>query len=371
MPSETKSALFQPIRVGEVVVQHRVVLAPLTRVRGYNDHVPGPLAALYYAQRASEPGTLLITEATFISGPASGYPNIPGIYTDAQIEGWKEVTNAVHAKRSFIYLQIWALGRAAMPQILAMEGHELVGAANIPLKENAQQGHADPRPVTIPEIKAYVQMFATAAKNAIKAGFDGVEVHSANGYLIDQFLQDVSNTREDAYGGSIENRARFGLEILDAVIETIGASKTGVRISPWSEFRDMRMTDPVPTFSYYVTEIRKRNIAYLSVIEPGVGGDEVVESTNGSNDFIRKIWGESPYITSGGYTRERALKTAEESNVLIAFGRSYLANPDLPRRLRENLPMTQATRSKYYLVGNHTPDGYTDWDFADSLVEAV
>ncbi|EIW77964.1 NADH:flavin oxidoreductase/NADH oxidase [Coniophora puteana RWD-64-598 SS2] len=363
-------ALFQPIRVGDLDLKHRIVLAPLTRFRGYDDHVPGPQAATYYSQRASMPGTLLITEATFIAAPAGGYANVPGIYTDAQIEGWKKITDNVHAKGSYIYLQLWALGRAADPKFLASEGHELVGASDIPLEDYAKAGLPAPRVLTIPEIKEYVQLYANAAQNAIKAGFDGVEIHGANGYLIDQFLQDVSNTRTDEYGGSIESRAKFALEVVDAVVNAIGAPKTGIRLSPWSKFQDMGMKDPIPTYTYYVNELRKRNLSYIHVVEPRVNGNVDVKEWTGSNDFIREIWGDRPYITAGGYTREQALKTAQEKGGLIAFGRLYISNPDLPRRLLEDIPLTKPDRTKFYLPGSHTPEGYTDWEFADVPTKA-
>ena len=251
--SSSTSALFSPIRVGNINLQHHIVLAPLTRVRAHADHVPSPQAPAYYSQRGSAPGTLLVTEATFISQKAGGYDNVPGIYTDAHVEGWKkahciflsdywmradlrpglQVTEAVHEKGSFVFLQLWALGRAAQTEVLAKENNSpYVSASPIPLP-----GKPDiPRALTTEEIKEYVATYVAAAQNAIRAGFDGVEIHGANGYLIDQFLQDVTNQRTDEYGGSIENRARFALEVTDAVVEAVGAERTGFRISPWGEF---------------------------------------------------------------------------------------------------------------------------------------
>ncbi|EIW79890.1 FMN-linked oxidoreductase [Coniophora puteana RWD-64-598 SS2] len=370
MAIEKTPALFSPFRVGEVDLKHRVVLAPLTRFRGYDDHTPGPLAAEYYAQRASMPGTLMIAEATFACAVGGGYANVPGIYTDAHIEGWKKVTDAIHAKGSYIYLQMWSLGRTADPKFLASEGFEFTAASDIPMKAYAEEGHPNPRPMTLAEVKEHVQLYATAAENAIKAGFDGVEIHSAHGYLIDQFLQDVSNNRTDEYGGSIENRSRFGLEVAAAVVKAIGASRVGIRLSAWSEFQDMRMKDPVPTYTYYVKELKKLNLSYMHVVEPRMNGNEDVEDATGSNEFIREIWGDSPFIVAGGYTRESALKTAEEKGVLIAFGRNYISNPDLPRRLLEDLPLTPPDRTKYYVPGSHTAEGYTDWPFAEETTKA-
>ncbi|KAG1793763.1 uncharacterized protein BJ212DRAFT_1414587 [Suillus subaureus] len=231
--SSSISALFSPIRIGNIGLQHRVVLAPLTRLRAHANHVPSPQAPAYYSQRGSTPGTLLVTEATFISQKAGGYDNVPGIYTDAHVEEWKKVTEAVHEKGSFIFLQLWALGRAAETAVLAKENNSpYVSASPI-----AIPGKTDvPRALTRDEIKEYVATYTTAAKNAIRAGFDGVEIHGANGYLIDQFIQDVTNQRTDEYGGNIENRARFALEVTDAVVEAVGAEKTAFRISPWGVF---------------------------------------------------------------------------------------------------------------------------------------
>jgi len=274
----------------------------------------------------------------------------------------------VHAKGSFIYAQLWAFGRAADLTLLASEGHEHVGPSPIPLQEHwhADVGHRAPRALTVPEIKEYVQLYVTAAKNATEAGFDGIEIHGANGYLVDQFLQDVSNSRTDEYGGSVENRTRFALEVVDAVVAAIGASKTAIRLSPWSEWQGMRMADPIPTFSYYVSKLKERNLAYIHVIEPRINGvDDAVKATSNSesNDVLRKIWGDRPYIAAGGFTRTKALDTAEEKGGLISFGRLFIANPDLPRRLQEDLPLTKPDRAKYYLAGNHTSYGYTDWQF--------
>ncbi|KAH7904806.1 hypothetical protein BJ138DRAFT_1165918 [Hygrophoropsis aurantiaca] len=359
--------LFQPIKVGDLALQHRVVLAPLTRFRAYDSHVPGPQAATYYAQRASTPGTLLITEATFISHDAGGYANVPGIYTDDQIKGWKEITAAVHAKGSFIYLQLWALGRAADESVLANQVPPSPYISSSPI---TLSGHNNPaRELTTAEIRAYVQTYATAASNAVhKAGFDGVEIHGANGYLIDQFLQDVSNLRTDEYGGSVENRAKFALEVVDAVVDAVGAAKTGIRLSPWGLFQDMGMKDPVPTYSYLVSNLTKHALAYIHVTEPRVNGyiDREAKDFEGqSNDFLREIWGERAYISAGGYTRESALQTAEQKGDLIAFGRLYISTPDLPRRLKEDIPLSKGDRGMYYLAGDLTPKGYSDWPFAE------
>jgi NADPH2 dehydrogenase len=275
------SKLFQPLKVGKIELQNRIVMAPLTRLRADGDHVPLPFVAEYYAQRASVPGTLLITEATFIAPAAAGYGNVPGIWTAEQIAGWKPVTDAVHKKGSFIYLQLWALGRAADPENLKKEfGKKVVSASDIPF-----EGGATPTPLTEEEIWEFVGYYKQAALNAIEAGFDGVEVHGANGYLIDQFLQDVSNNRTDAWGGSVEKRARFGLEVTKAVVGAIGAERTGIRLSPYSPFQGMKMADPVPQFSYFVEHLKPLKLSYLHVVESRVSGNADVESTE-KVDFL-------------------------------------------------------------------------------------
>jgi len=208
-----------------------------------------------------------------------------------------------------------------------------------------------------------------------KAGFDGVEIHGANGYLIQQFLEDVSNKRTDEYGGSPENRSRFALEVVDAVVKAVGASKTSFRLSPWGTYLDMRMADPKPTYAHLVTELRARHpdLAYLHVVEPRVDGlhDVDVIPENFSNDFIRDIWGDRRLISAGGYTRQTAIETAEKRGELIAFSRGYIANPDLPYRLINNIPLTVGNRATYYVYGSLDPTGYTDYPFAKEVSRTV
>jgi len=361
----SSSTLFQPIRVGSSQLKHRVVLAPLTRLRANKSHVHGELAVKYYGQRAAEPGTLLVTEATFIAAQAGGNDNVPGIWSDEQIAAWKKVTDAVHAQGSFIYLQLWALGRAADPEILIKEGNfDYVSSSASRLKGIDK----DPRPLTVSEIHDYIELYAKAASNAVhRAGFDGVEVHGANGYLIDQFFQDTCNSRTDEYGGSIENRARFGLEVVNKVVETVGAQRTGIRLSPWSKFQGMRMVDPIPTFSYVVTELSKRHpdLAYVHLVEPAIsaGDTESDVEDNASNDFIRKIWAPRPLISAGAFTPSTAPAHADKAGDLIAFGRYFISNPDLPKRIREGIALTPYNRATFYLP--EKAEGYTDYPTAD------
>ncbi|KAF5353714.1 hypothetical protein D9758_008657 [Tetrapyrgos nigripes] len=378
----SSSKLFQPLKLGDITLKHRVALAPLTRFRANEKHVPLPIVKEMYAQRASTPGTLLITEATFIDARAGGYPHVPGIWSDEQIAAWKEVTSAVHAKGSFIYLQLWALGRTAYSAVLKAENpsYDLVSASDIPLSDYSKDGPR-PRPLTIPEIKQYVELYAKAALNAVhKAGFDGVEIHNANGYLLDQFTQDVTNHRTDEYGGSVENRARFMLEVVDAVVKAVGPRKTGIRFSPWNPFQDMGMDNVSKTkaqFSYVVSKIKEVHptFSYIHVLEPRLKGLDVLDHNpeGEDNDFIREIW-TSPeddqngrrLISAGGYTRELAIEYADKKGDIIAFGRVFIANPDLPYRLEHNIPLTSYDRTTFYVENRVDPKGYTDYPFADA-----
>ncbi|KAG1745674.1 NADH:flavin oxidoreductase/NADH oxidase [Suillus lakei] len=362
------AVLFTPIQVGHMNLSHRIVLAPLTRFRAYPTHVPGPHAATYYAQRGSVPGTLLISEATFISQAAGGMDFVPGIYTQEHVEGWRKVTDAVHEKGSFIFCQLWALGRTALPDVLSKENNSpFISASPIPLSTNPTPV---PHALTEAEIKTYIDTYVAAARNAIAAGFDGVEIHGANGYLIDQFLQEVSNTREDDWGGSIEKRAKFAIEIVDALVKEIGAERVSIRLSPWSPFQDMGSSNPIPQFSYLVRQLQKYNLAYLHVTEPRVGGNIDVDApAQSSNGFLRQIWCEEGkngvFISAGGYTRQTAIETVQEKGGMVAFGRLYIPNPDLPVRLMRDLPLTKPDRATFYLMGDLTGKGYIDFPAAD------
>ncbi|KAJ7633144.1 NADH:flavin oxidoreductase/NADH oxidase [Roridomyces roridus] len=365
------SSLFQAYTLGPISLKHRVVLPPLARYKIDAAHVPLlPLVKEYYTQRARTQGTLLIAEATIIAAKAGGYP-MPGIWNQDQIRAWKEVTDSVHAKGSFIFLQILALGRNAMLSVLRNEdpSFELVGPSTIPVAADRED---KPRALTVAEISEYVELFAQAARNAIEAGFDGVEIHGANGCLVDQFLQDVSNDRTDDYGGSIENRARFPLSVLKAVSQAISEERTSIRFSPWNQFGGMGMADPIPTFCYVISEIKRLHpkLAYLHLIEPRINADATAETTAEnaaqSNEVFFNLWGDRPLIVAGGCTRECAMKlAAERANVLVCFGRHFLANPDLPLRLEKNIPLNPYDRSTFYLAMQNDPKGYTDYPFAE------
>ncbi|KAF7347200.1 putative inactive dehydrogenase EasA [Mycena venus] len=379
--------LFQPIQVGDIQLSHRVVFAPTTRFRADDDHTPFPHVVEYYGQRASQPGSLIISEATLIAERAGASKHAPGIWSDEQIAAWKQITDRVHSKGSFMFLQLWALGRAFDNYLDPAEANiPYISASDVPLT-----GGPTPRALTVDEIQEFIQLYATAASNAVhKAGFDGVEIHSANGYLLDQFLHDRSNIRTDAYGGSIENRTRFPLEVVDAVVKAVGQKKTAYRVSPWGTYlgsifsfsssciadfqlTDMHFADPMPTYAYLFTQLRNRfpDLAYVHVVEPRAdGGETVSEVKEGhSNDFLREIWGERPLISAGGYTRATAIAVAEDKGDLVAFARGYVANPDLPYRLIHDIPLTVGDRALYYAPGSIDPKGYTDYPFAATAVK--
>ncbi|KAI0779336.1 NADH:flavin oxidoreductase/NADH oxidase [Fomes fomentarius] len=360
-------ALFTPIKVGDITLSNRVVLAPLTRCRADANHVPTDLHVEYYRQRSAVPGTLLITEATIIAPQAGGLPNAPGIWNNVQIAAWKKVADVVHKNGSYIYLQLWALGRAARTAIFKKEdpSFEQVAPSAIALSNH----HDDvPRELTIAEIKQYAEWFGKAASNAVHgAGFDGVEIHGANGYLVDGFLQDVSNKRTDEYGGSIENRARFALEVVDATVKAVGEKKSAIRLSPWNIYQDMRMDDPIPQFSYLVEQYKARfpNLAYLHVVAPNAPLSKGPEDES-TVDFIHKIWAPRPLISTGGYTRDTGIKKAEETGQIIGYGIAFLSNPDLPFRLQENVPFNEVDAATLY-GGN--AEGYVTYPFSEEFLK--
>lgn len=361
------SKLFSPTTVGNLKLKHRITLAPLTRQRSDDNHVPMSLAAEYYGQRASVPGTLLITEGTFISSEAGGRENVPGIWNEAQVEGWKKVTEAVHANGSYIFCQLWALGRTADPKLLEKDGHSVHGPSNLPMDKDSPI----PTAMTEDDIQRYIQSYVKAAENSVKAGFDGVEIHGANGYLPDQFLEPMSNDRTDQWGGTIENRARFGTEIAKAVVAAIGPEKVGYRISPWSPFQGMKMDDPIPQFSHLIQNLANLNLAYLHIVESRISGSKTIEARAEQADFAMDLWGHGAVILAGGFTAESAeesLQRYNENNVLIAFGRHFLANPDLPFRLQQGLSLNKYDRSTFYIPKH--PQGYVDYPFSQEFLKS-
>jgi NADPH2 dehydrogenase len=340
----------------------------MTRRRAHEGLVPSDMIADFYGQRASVPGTLLITEATAVCVKASVWPNTPGIYTDEQIEKWKPVVKAVHEKGSYIFMQLWITGRAARP-LAVLQGAEVVSSSDLPWNEDS----ATPRPLREDEILQFIQDFRQAAINAVeKAGFDGVEIHGANGYLVDQFTQDVCNKRTDAWGGSIEKRARFGIEVAKAIVDAVGADRVGFRISPWNRHHGMRMEDPIPQFTYLLQELRKLKLAYLHIIEARVAGLDDTNQTESIDLFVDAWNNTSPVIVAGGYTADGAKEAVDgkylDKDVLIAFGRPFIANPDLPFRIKRGIPFTKYIRELFYEVLR--PEGYTDYKFSKEFQES-
>lgn len=362
------SKLFEPLQIGNVKLSNRLAMAPLTRFRAEDDHTHSKIAAEYYAQRASYPGTFLITEASFISERGSGYPNVPGVYSSAQIKAWKEITDAVHAKGSFIALQLWALGRAANPEVLKKE-HDL------PLKSSSAVAMTDNSPVpeelTEEEIQVLIKDYAQAAKNSIEAGFDLVEIHGANGYLVDQFTQDTCNKRTDKWGGSVENRSRFGLEVTKAVVDAVGADKVGIRLSPYSSFQGMRMEDPIPQFTHLINGLKEFKLAYVHLVESRITGNADIETTD-KIDFAIDAWGKtSPILIAGGFKPDSAARAVEEykdKDVVIVFGRYFISTPDLVFRIREGIELTPYDRDTFYNAKSEK--GYLDYPFSKEFQEA-
>lgn len=319
-------------------------MGPLSSNLADGNNILHPSAKEYYGQRATTPGTLIIGEATFISAEASGTPELrAGIWTPAQIEAWRRVVEAVHKKGSFIFLQLWSLGRSADPEHKRKQGTgDVVSSSAVPETEG---GHV-PRPLAEDEIRKYIQDYATAAKTAVGiAGFDGVELHGANGSLIDQFTQDVCNRRTDGWGGSIENRSRFALEITKAVCAAVGSDRVGFRISPWSTYNGMGMKGALPQFSHLLRDLKDLDIAYLHLVESRVAGRVDVEAGESLDPFI-DLWGDTtPIVLAGGFSPEMAKKAADEEyanrDVAIAFGRAFVTNPDLVEKLKEGTPLRE------------------------------
>ncbi|HEX9468428.1 MAG TPA: alkene reductase [Bradyrhizobium sp.] len=371
-------SLFSPLKVGPYQLKHRLVMAPLTRMRAERPSLaPRPLNAEYYAQRAT-PGGWIIAEATPVMPTGHGNPGVPGIYSERQITGWREVVEAVHAKGGVIFLQLWHVGRVSHSSF--QPGGVLpVAPSAVPISAELKTMTADgkpasyetPRALETGEIAGVVDSFRQAARNAREAGFDGVEIHGANGYLIEQFLQSRTNLRTDQYGGSIENRARFLLEIAQAVIEVWGASRVGVRLSPYGIANDSGEADPMPLYTHVIQSLNPLGLAYLHFIEPrssGAGRAEVNhQNVPSAMVLFRPVW-KGVLISAGGFTGETAEAAIASGHAdAIAFGRIFISNPDLPRRLREGYPLTPYNRATFY---GGEEKGYTDYSAYDELEQA-
>ncbi|MFL6706996.1 MAG: alkene reductase [Massilia sp.] len=358
------SKLMSPFQIGPYALSHRVVLAPLTRMRADEGARPGPLMVEYYAQRASQ-GGFLISEATIAAANGNGYLGAPGLYEDSQIAGWKAVTEAVHAKGARIFLQLYHAGRQSNKDVQP-EGSIPVGPSEVlhggvAYTSEGWVPNTPNRALSIDEIGALVESFRLAAIRGREAGFDGVELHAANGYLFDQFLQDGSNKRSDAYGGSFENRARFLLEATRAVISVWGSDKVAVRIGPSGQWGDMSDSNPEGLFSYVAEELAKLDLAYLHLIEPRIAGnieDETRNQAPVAAQSIRKHYA-GTIIAAGGFGRHSADAILRDGDAdLVAFGRHFIANPDLPERFRHNWPLNEYDRPSFF---GGSAAGYTDY----------
>ncbi|MFT4266436.1 MAG: alkene reductase [Xenophilus sp.] len=362
--------LFDPLQAGDLHLSNRVVMAPLTRNRSPRA-IPRDITAVYYAQRAS--AGLLITEATAISQQGQGYADVPGLYGSEQFDGWKKVTAAVHAKGGSIVTQLWHVGRISHDS-LQPDGRPpvapsaIAASAKTYLTDAQGQGRfvptSTPRALHAEEIPGIVHAYAAAARNAVETcGFDGVEIHGANGYLLDQFLKDGANHRSDNYGGSIENRARLLLEVTRAVADAVGHGKVGIRLSPVTPANDIADSDPQPLFDYVVKQLAQLGLAYLHVIEGATGGPREVESRPFDYQAMKSAWreagGRGAWMVNNGYDAAMAGRAVESGDAdLVAFGKPFISNPDLVRRLRERAPLSPWNQKTFYGGGEQ---GYTDY----------
>ncbi|HEY0758861.1 MAG TPA: alkene reductase [Acidisarcina sp.] len=368
MTKRDLSALFTPVALGAIRLKHRVAMAPLTRSRSIQpDSVPGDLMAEYYAERASD-GGLIIAEATNISLTSRGWLGAPGLYSDDQVEGWRKIVRAVHDKGGRMIAQLWHTGRSshvsltggAAPVSASVDPAYWQNAAHLTSTVDGWVTPSPHRALTIPEIAGILKDYSRAAQRAREAGFDGVELHAANGYLVDQFLQDNSNKRTDQYGGSIENRSRFLLEVVRTLTSIWPSDRVAVRIGPGGTWNDMSDSDPQALFAYVAEQLNQFALAYLHIIEPRVKGNIVIHEGQGpvASESLGKIF-KGPIVAAGGFEPDTAAD-AVENNIAAAvtFGRYFISNPDLPRRIREGLPLAQYDRDTFYTFDAR---GYTDY----------
>ncbi|MDX9706535.1 MAG: alkene reductase [Azospira sp.] len=352
-----ESTLFTPIRIGTLTLPNRIVMAPLTRSRALAGNVPGPLAVTYYRQRAS--AGLIVSEASPVCPEGHGYPRTPGIHTPEQVAGWRAVTDAVHAEGGRIFLQLWHVGRIShswlQPGGAAPVAPSAIRPAGQVWTNDGLQDYPTPRALASDELPGIVAAYRQAAVNADTAGFDGVEVHGANGYLLDQFLRSSANQRGDDYGGPVENRARLLLEVVQAVADVLGAGRTGLRISPENRFNDIDDENPQATFEYVAQALAPLGLAYLHVLEGDMSGPSqpVVDYAKIKAAFA------GPYIANNGYDKARATAALAEGRAdLVAFGRAFIANPDLPARLATDAPLAEADPKTFY---SGEEKGYVDY----------
>jgi N-ethylmaleimide reductase len=353
--------LFDPLRVGNMKLNNRIIMAPMTRSRADDAGIQPPYAAEYYRQRAS--AGLIITEATNISPMAKGYVRTPGIYTDEQIQSWRPITDSVHARGGKIFLQVFHTGRIALPDFLPERARPVapspVRAKGQNYTDEGMKEFVTPREITRAEIAETVRDFAGAAGNAISAGFDGVELHAASGYIVQQFLTTNANLRTDEYGGSIENRTRFLFEALDAMIAAVGSDRVAVKFSPRIPFNDIEETDADVVYPYILEQLNHRNMAYVHV------GDFTGE---GWHAMLRPAY-QGVYFAGAGFTKESGEALLEQGHAdAIVYGTKLLANPDLLERFQRNAPLNEPDQSTFYVPGEH---GYTDYPALDEIASAT
>jgi N-ethylmaleimide reductase len=374
MARTSEPKLFTPVKVGPIQLKHRVVMAPLTRSRSEQPgDVPGKLMLEYYTQRASD-GGLIITEATTISVTGRGWFGAPGLYSDQQIEGWSKIVKAVHAKGGRIFAQLWHTGRSSHFEMTG--GPAPVSASVNPLYwqdashlVSAPSGWVQPSPhraLDISEIPGIIEDYRKAAARAKAAGFDGMELHSGNGYLLDQFLQDGSNQRTDSYGGPVENRSRLLFEVVEAVVSVWGGERVAVRIAPNGSWNGMSDSNPTSLFAYVAEQLNRFGLAYLHIIEPRVKGNVLIAEGQDpiAAERLRKVF-KGKIIAAGGFEPDTAETVVEKGDAdLVAFGRHFISNPDLPKRIRLALPLNPYDRNTFYTFSDR---GYTDYPFYEGL----
>ncbi len=364
----TATLLFEPFKLGAVALSNRAVMAPLTRNRASAGFVPSPLAIDYYGQRAS--AGLLITEATQVSQQGQGYQDTPGVYSREQIAGWRKITDRVHELGGHIFIQLWHVGRISHVS-LQPNGGAPVAPSAIQAKAKTFVGGAftevsAPRALEPREIPGIIDSFRRAAANALQAGFDGVEIHGANGYLLDQFAKDGANGRTDAYGGSLENRARLMLEVASAVAAEAGAARTGIRISPVTPANDISDSNPQPLFDHIVDGLSAEKLAYIHVIEGATGGPRDFAPFDYRS--LRKRFS-GAYIANNGYDLALATRALAAGDAdLIAFGKLFISNPDLVQRLKTGVPLTAPDKATFYGGGAR---GYTDYPALDAMLDVA
>ncbi|MDI2030164.1 alkene reductase [Saccharopolyspora sp. TS4A08] len=369
------SSLFEPVDLGALRLRNRFVMAPMTRSRAHPDGTLPESAPTYYAQRAT--AGLIVSEGVCISPIAVGNPKVPGLWTDDQTASWAEVASAVHAAGGAIVAQLWHTGRASHPSLQPgnqpQVGPSAIAIDGSTFAKGGRTPHVTPRALESLEIPVIVAQYRRAARNAIAAGLDGVEIHAANGYLIDQFLQDNANARTDRYGGSVENRTRFLSEVVAEVSAEIGADRVGVRISPASAFQDMADSDPAALFGHVLDVLGEAGIAYLHLVEPGIDGSQTVATRQAeARRALGSAWARERYagkiVAAGGYEASSAERAVRNGHVdAVAFGRPYIANPDLPDRVAAGAPLVESDRATYYGGGDA---GYIDYPTLDGAVSS-